>query len=85
MVGRAAGPVASLPERVEQPQIDAASRFAVFEAPWGRREVSVIPRQAIARPTAGPLLIDEYDATIVVPPDFRASIDQAGNIVMERT
>ena len=31
---------------------------------------------------SGPLLVDEYDSTIVVPPDWSAETDDAGNIVM---
>ncbi len=30
----------------------------------------------------GPLLIDEYDSTIVVPPDYRGYLDSQGNILM---
>ena len=31
----------------------------------------------------GPLIIEEYDATCVVPPNWRAELDEDGNIVME--
>ena len=31
----------------------------------------------------GPLIIEEYDATCVVPPGWRAELDAGGNIVME--
>jgi hypothetical protein len=29
------------------------------------------------------MIIEEYDATCVVPPDATASVDSAGNIVIE--
>ena len=32
---------------------------------------------------AGPLIVEEYDATCVVPPGARASLDGFGNIVVE--
>jgi N-methylhydantoinase A len=32
---------------------------------------------------AGPLIVEEYDATCVVPPGARASLDAASNIVIE--
>jgi N-methylhydantoinase A len=36
-----------------------------------------------AAPRTGPLIIEEYDATTVVPPGCSACLDQAGNIVVE--
>jgi N-methylhydantoinase A len=35
-------------------------------------------------PVAGPFVLEEYDATVVVPPDFRARCDQFNNLWMER-
>ncbi|PKB72949.1 MAG: hypothetical protein BZY75_04585 [SAR202 cluster bacterium Io17-Chloro-G7] len=34
--------------------------------------------------TNGPLIIEEYDSTTVVPPEWRASVDQWLNIILER-
>jgi N-methylhydantoinase A len=31
-------------------------------------------------PRAGPLIVEEYDATTVVPPGCRAALDADGNI-----
>ena len=83
MVGRAPSPAAVLPRALERQSQGSTTRGALFEAPWGRCEVAVITRGSLAEPTAGPLLVDEYDATIVVPPDFRAQVDEAGNVIME--
>jgi len=47
-------------------------------------DVPILPRQAIDRaPRPGPLIVDEFDATIVVPPDTRVWRDEVGSIVME--
>jgi N-methylhydantoinase A len=79
--GRAtgAGHVAALPAGVA----GNATRRAYFGAEgWhdvaliGRADLPVAPRQ-------GPLLIEEYDATIVVPPDAQAWRDDGGNVVIE--
>jgi N-methylhydantoinase A len=43
----------------------------------------VIRRSDLGKPRTGPLIIEEYDATCVVPPGARAQLDAAGNIVME--
>jgi N-methylhydantoinase A len=43
----------------------------------------ILARGDLATPRPGPAVIEEYDATCVVPPDARASLDAYGNIVME--
>ena len=39
-------------------------------------------RSDLAGERRGPLIIEEYDATCVVPPDATASLDSTGNIVI---
>lgn len=34
---------------------------------------------------AGPLIVEEFDTTVVVPPRWAATLDQLGNIVLART
>ena len=47
-------------------------------------DVPIVPRQAIGRAARpGPLIVDEFDATIVVPPDAAVARDANGSIVME--
>jgi N-methylhydantoinase A len=47
-------------------------------------ETPVITRRSLtASPRPGPLIVDEFDATIVVPPDATVSRDPIGSIVME--
>ena len=63
--------------------VRAASREAYFGASWGIIDTPVIARHDLGEEgTTGPLLIDEYDSTIVVPPDYRGYLDSDGNILM---
>ncbi len=51
----------------------------------GWADTPVIDRSALATaPRSGPLIIQEYDATCLVPRGTRASVDGFGNIVMTR-
>lgn len=61
----------------------AASRQAYFGPEWGLIETPVIGRAGLAGGRSGPLLVDEYDSTTVIPPDARAWLDEQGQIVME--
>jgi N-methylhydantoinase A len=61
-----------------------ASRRAYFGRDAGFIDTPVIPRGALDdawRP--GPLIVEEYDATCVVPHDARARLDALGNIEIE--
>jgi len=59
------------------------SRRAYFGPHWGWMETPVIGRTDLSStPAAGPLIVEEYDSTIVVPPDTRASLDSWGNVVL---
>ena len=61
----------------------ALSREAYFGASWGTIDTPVISRHGLGEEgTTGPLLIDEYDSTIVVPPNYRGYLDRDGNILM---
>jgi len=62
---------------------ERGSRTATFAEPHGTLEAAVVTRGDLETSTRGPLLIDEYDATIVVPPDMTAVLDSRGNIIME--
>jgi N-methylhydantoinase A len=69
----------------ERPAASSAKNRAVsFGRGQSLTETPIVPRQSIDRkPLAGPLIIDEFDATIVVPPDATVWRDGLGNIVME--
>ena len=59
-------------------------RSAYFGADHGSVATPVIGRGGLTTaPQDGPLIIEEYDATTVVPPNCTARLDDAGNIVIE--
>jgi N-methylhydantoinase A len=59
-------------------------REAYFGPGHGVIRTPVIGREDLdERPRPGPLLIDEYDATTLVPPDCPAHLDAHGNIVID--
>ncbi|HWM77896.1 MAG TPA: hydantoinase/oxoprolinase family protein, partial [Methylomirabilota bacterium] len=62
----------------------SGEREAYFGPGHGVIRTPVIGREDLdARPRPGPLLIDEYDATTLVPPDCPAHLDAHGNIVID--
>jgi N-methylhydantoinase A len=61
----------------------ATKRQAYFGVEVGSLDTPVVTRQAITGMMAGPLLIDEYDATTVVPPDTQVSLDEQGNLILQ--
>jgi len=61
-----------------------SSRKAYFGPEHGLVDTPVISRAELtATPRRGPLLVLEYDTTVVVPPDFAASLDGEGNIAID--
>jgi len=75
-----------VPERVTQsrPEPDPGPpRRVFFGQERGWLETPVLRRSDLAGGRAGPLIVEEYDATCVVPPGAKASIDEGGNIVIE--
>jgi N-methylhydantoinase A len=58
-------------------------RRAYFGAPHGWVETPVLRRSELSVPRAGPLIVEEYDSTCVVPPGARASLDAGGSILIE--
>jgi len=86
VVGQGLRQGTGVPERVQQSRADGAAgaaRRAYFGATHGWLEAPVLGRSALAARRAGPLIVEEYDATCVVPPDAAAELDAAGNIVIE--
>jgi N-methylhydantoinase A len=60
------------------------SRRHVYFGALGRHDTPVIGRADLsAEPRQGPLVIEEYEGTSVVPPDCRARLDGYGNVVIE--
>jgi len=59
-----------------------ASRKAYFGDEHGWLETPVLSRADLDGARSGPLIVEEYDSTCVVPPGARAERDAAGNIVI---
>ena len=60
-------------------------RESYFGAVHGLMETPVVGRgDLLERALAGPLIVEEYDATTVVPPGWRAVLDTRGNIVITK-
>jgi len=62
-----------------------SSRSAYFGPDQGWMECPLLARAEMENPRQGPLLIDEFDTTIVVPPGWRARTDGAGNLSLRLT
>jgi N-methylhydantoinase A len=59
-------------------------RKVYFGAEHGSLDARVLTRTTLAaRAADGPLLIEEYDTTVVVPPGWGAAVDTFGNIVLD--
>ena len=76
---RRAASASSSSRRRAAPQA-AAPRL--FRRRDGWLETPVLRRSDLAARRAGPLIVEEYDATCVVPPGARAELDGGGNIVI---
>jgi N-methylhydantoinase A len=81
-----------IPERPVTPQVPSyasarpappARRAAYFGPDVGWRDTPVIDRPALTTPREGPCIVEEYDATCVIPPGTRGSLDRAGSILIE--
>ncbi|HXP02920.1 MAG TPA: hydantoinase/oxoprolinase family protein [Stellaceae bacterium] len=62
--------------------IASPSRRAYFGPRQGWQEASVVNRSALATLHSGPCIVEEYDATCLVPPGWTARLDGFGNIEM---
>jgi len=59
-------------------------RAAYFGPAVGWREIPVLSREAVgAEKRSGPLIVEEYDATTVVPPDATIYRDHWNNLIVE--
>ncbi len=74
-----------VPERVRPTRAEPSPpppRDAYFGAASGWLKTPVLRRSDLANAQHGPLIIEEYDATCVVPPGATAGLDSGGNIVI---
>lgn len=64
---------------------EPAPRQVYFGPAHGRIETPVIDRPALsATPRNGPVIVEEYDSTCIVPPGWQAELDPMGNIVLTK-
>jgi N-methylhydantoinase A len=85
VVGRGIRPAGALPEqRVQARGAEAPPRRAYFGPETSWIETPVLRRADLATGRAGPVIIEEYDATCLVLPGWQARLDDGGNIVVER-
>ncbi len=84
VVGRGLSEANRVPERLRLAQMDGtvAPRRAYFGRDVGWLETPVLRRGDLATPREGPVIIEEYDATCLVPPGARGERDRFGNIVI---
>ena len=64
--------------------IGTPARRAYFGPRQGWQEARVVNRSDLRTPHAGPCIVEEYDATCLVPPGWTARLDEFGNIAMTR-
>jgi N-methylhydantoinase A len=70
--------------RLESEKISTSQRLAYFGPRFGKIKTPILSRAMLTNiPREGPLVIEEYDGTVVVPPAARASLDQWGNISID--
>jgi N-methylhydantoinase A len=87
VVGRGLGDRARVvedrPVTTPRPAAMAGMRRVYFGPQAGWLTTPILSRADLATPREGPAIVEEYDATCVVPPGARAALDAFGNIVME--
>ena len=63
--------------------VEGTKRCAYFGPAHGFIQTPVISRATLRQGSLlGPVIVEEYDSTCVIPPDARASVDQNENIVI---
>ena len=86
VVGRGLSDANRVPDRLQLPATTGAasgSRKAYYGRETGWLDTPVISRADLATAHEGPVIVEEYDATCLVPPGARAERDRFGNIVID--
>ena len=89
VIARGLPEVPRMPEKLELPVMATGAsepnRDVYFGATRGWASVPIVNRQAlIGATTDGPLIVEEYDSTTVVPPSWNATVDQWSNIILRK-
>ena len=70
--------------RVSQTNPTLRHRMVYFGPEAGLRETTILPREALTDdPQDGPIIVEEYDSTVVIPPGWRVWRDPQDNILIE--
>jgi N-methylhydantoinase A len=76
--------VGELRHEADEATSDSGERQAYFGPGLGRVATPVLDRNRLTdQPRRGPIIIEEYEGTAVVPPDCTASLDRFGNVMIE--
>ena len=88
VIARGLSEQSRMPERFELAAGSAGaqtSRNVYFGPNRSWADTPVVSRGSLASQSVnGPLIIEEYDSTTVVPPGWTAAVDAASNIILER-
>ena len=86
LVGQGVREGAGVPEYVRSSRNEPESalpRPAYFGPEIGWVETPVLRRSELVQALNGPAIVEEYDATCIIPPEASASLDHGGNIVID--
>ena len=87
VIGQGLREGAGVPEQVRSSRSEPTPpppRMAYFGSQHGWLKTPILRRSDLSStPQAGPLIVEEYDATCVIPPGAKATLDAGGNIVIE--
>src|SRR5436305_5713516 len=64
--------------------LDPAEAQDIVEGLKAEARARIVNRSALKAPHAGPCIVEEYDATCIVPPGWNARLDAHGNITVKR-
>ena len=88
VIARGISEVARVPDRIEldgRPAASQSHQRQVYFGPAGWLDTPVIDRANLdSGLAAGPLVVEEYDSTTLVPPGWDASLDPLKNIILSR-
>ena len=64
---------------------ESAPRDVYFGGKVGTLQARILSREHLRdNPLQGPIVIEEFDTTIVIPPGWRASLDRYGSVILDR-
>lgn len=72
--------------RIAQPTTERETwRNAYFGPQVGEQRTRILPRSSLLhQEQSGPLVVEEFDTTVVVPPGWHAALDKCGDIVLSQ-